>query len=95
MNKKAFEQYNTFMNQRDELSARREELKKSYESIEELTRHLDRQKEEVIKKTFNHVAKNFSEIFETLVPEGHGRLVIQKKKGDQVSTTIILSKLYA
>ncbi|ORY69792.1 RecF/RecN/SMC [Pseudomassariella vexata] len=79
VNKKAFEQYNSFTNQQDQLLKRRKELDQSQGSIEELVAHLDQRKDEAIERTFKQVSKEFATIFEKLVPAGHGRLVIQRK----------------
>lgn len=84
VNKKAFEQYNNFTKQRDQLLQRREDLDTSAQSIEELVEVLDQRKDEAIERTFKQVAKNFEEVFEKLVPAGRGRLIIQRKI-DQVS----------
>ena len=84
MNKKAFEQYNNFTKQRDQLLERREDLDTSAAKIEELIQILDMQKEEAIERTFKQVASNFEEVFEKLVPAGKGRLIIQRRI-DQVS----------
>ncbi|EEB95131.1 hypothetical protein MPER_05948, partial [Moniliophthora perniciosa FA553] len=79
INKKAFEQYNSFTKQRDNLLERREDLDKSAKAIEELVDVLDQRKDEAIERTFKQVAKNFEEVFEKLVPAGRGRLIIQRK----------------
>lgn len=84
VNKKAFEQYNSFTKQRDQLLQRREDLDKSAASIEELVTVLDQRKDEAIERTFKQVASNFEEVFEKLVPAGRGRLIIQRRI-DQVS----------
>lgn len=81
INKKAMEQYNIFTKQREELDLRREELEKSHESIENLIKNLELQKDEAIKKSFKQVARSFHDIFEKLVPLGIGHLVMQKKDG--------------
>jgi hypothetical protein len=60
-------------------------LEKSGESIEQLVEVLDQRKDEAIERTFKQVAKNFEEVFETLVPVGKGKLVIQRRV-DQEST---------
>lgn len=78
VNKKAFEQYNNFTKQRDQLLKRREDLDKSAGSIQELVEVLDQRKDEAIERTFKQVSKFFSEVFERLVPAGRGRLVMQK-----------------
>ncbi|KAH9935363.1 RecF/RecN/SMC protein [Fomitopsis serialis] len=79
VNKKAFEQYNNFTKQRDQLLNRREDLDKSAGSIEELVTALDQRKDEAIERTFKQVASNFEEVFEKLVPAGKGRLIIQRR----------------
>lgn len=79
VNKKAFEQYNNFTTQQDQLMKRRKELDASQGSIEELVEHLDRRKDEAIERTFKQVSKEFATIFGKLVPAGHGRLVIQRR----------------
>ncbi|KAK3313512.1 RecF/RecN/SMC [Apodospora peruviana] len=79
INKKAFDQYNSFTTQREQLLKRRKELDTSQGSIEELIEHLDQAKDEAIERTFKQVSKEFATIFEQLVPAGHGRLVIQRK----------------
>ncbi|KAH7913439.1 RecF/RecN/SMC [Hygrophoropsis aurantiaca] len=79
VNKKAFEQYNSFTKQRDQLLQRREDLDKSAASIEDLVEVLDQRKDEAIERTFKQVASNFEEVFEKLVPAGRGRLIIQRR----------------
>lgn len=79
VNKKAFEQYNNFTKQRDQLLQRRGDLEKSAQSIEELVEVLDQRKDEAIERTFKQVASNFEEVFEKLVPAGRGRLIIQRR----------------
>lgn len=87
VNKKAFEQYNNFTKQRDQLLKRREDLEKSAGSIEELVEVLDQRKDEAIERTFKQVSKYFEEVFERLVPAGRGRLVMQKSI-DQVRNMV-------
>ena len=87
VNKKAFEQYNNFTTQRDQLIERRDELDKSAESINELVENLDQRKDEAIERTFKQVARNFEEVFEKLVPAGKGKLIIQRRI-DQVSRCV-------
>ena len=52
VNKKAYEQYQSFTKQRDELIARQEELDESQNSILELIDVLDARKDEAIERTF-------------------------------------------
>jgi structural maintenance of chromosome 3 (chondroitin sulfate proteoglycan 6) len=84
VNKKAFEQYNTFTKQRDTLKKRRTELDSSQKSIQELIDHLDQRKDEAIERTFKQVSKEFAMVFEKLVPAGKGRLIIQRKSDRQM-----------
>ena len=79
VNKKAFQQYEQFTNQRETLSKRREELDTSQASIEELIDVLDQRKDEAIERTFKQVSREFAGVFEALVPAGRGRLIIQRK----------------
>lgn len=79
VNKKAFEQYNNFTKQREQLMARRAELDASQKSIDELISVLDQRKDEAIERTFKQVSREFANIFEKLVPAGRGRLIIQRK----------------
>ncbi|CAG8972988.1 hypothetical protein HYALB_00007834 [Hymenoscyphus albidus] len=80
VNKKAFEQYNNFTSQRDSLTKRRKELDDSQRSIQDLVEVLDMRKDESIERTFKQVSKEFASIFKKLVPQGVGRLVIQRKQ---------------
>ena len=83
VNKKAFQQYDQFTNQRDTLTKRRNELDSSQASIEELITVLDQRKDEAIERTFKQVSREFATVFEKLVPAGKGRLVIQRKTDRQ------------
>ncbi len=80
VNKHAFEHYRKSMKQREELDARRVELEKGKESIQELVEVLDQRKDEAIQRTFKQVSKAFAEVFTKLVPAGHGRLKILTKR---------------
>jgi len=79
INKRAVEQYDKSVRYRDQLLSRQLELESSDESIQELIETLDMRKEEDIERTFKQVSRNFSEIFEKLVPTGRGMLIMQKK----------------
>ncbi|KAL2794957.1 RecF/RecN/SMC [Aspergillus keveii] len=79
VNKKAFEQYNSFTKQRETLTDRRQELEASQKSIDDLIQVLDQRKDEAIERTFKQVSREFANIFEKLVPAGRGRLIIQRK----------------
>lgn len=81
INKKALEQFNTFRREQEDLVARKDEMVKSKESIEKLIESLSQQKHQAIMNCFHQVSKSFNEIFEKLVPNGTGNLVIQKNDG--------------
>lgn len=81
INKKALEQFNTFKKEQEDLVARKEDMEKSKESIEKLIESLSQQKHHAILNCFKQVSKSFHEIFEKLVPNGTGELVMQKKDG--------------
>ncbi|KAG5185319.1 RecF/RecN/SMC [Tribonema minus] len=66
VNKKAFDQFVSFGDQRRELLDRQADLDKGDESIQELIAALDRQKDEAIQNTFRSVSKHFSEVFREL-----------------------------
>ena len=83
VNKHAFEHYRKSMKQREELDARRVELEKAKESIQELVEVLDQRKDEAIQRTFKQVSLAFHEVFRKLVPAGRGRLIIQRKQDAQ------------
>ena len=85
VNKKAFEQYNNFTDQRDTLETRRGELDEGQASIEELITVLDQRKDEAIERTFKQVSREFATVFEKLVPAGRGRLIIQRKADKQIA----------
>lgn len=86
VNKKALEQYLSFMKQKESLVSRRTELDTAKESIEELISVLQGRKNAAIIKTFREVSTNFTEVFEKLVPAGTGRLIIQKRNEQQVES---------
>lgn len=79
VNKKAFEQYSNFTQQRSDLQKRRAELDEGQKGITELIDVLDQRKDEAIERTFKQVSKEFATVFNKLVPAGKGRLVIQRK----------------
>ncbi|KAH9826549.1 Structural maintenance of [Teratosphaeria destructans] len=84
VNKKAFEQFAQFERQREVLETRRKELDSSDVSIRELIDVLDQRKDEAIERTFRQVSREFARVFESLVPAGRGRLVIQRRADKQV-----------
>lgn len=70
VNKKALDQYMTASTQKEELTKRMGEQKKSEDSIEELLKVLETRKYEAIQMTFKQVKKNFEQVFKQLVPHG-------------------------
>ena len=77
VNKKAFDQYVNFNEQRESLLKRKEELDQGAAKVEELIENLDRQKDEAINRTFRDVSKHFKDVFKELVPNGEGELILK------------------
>lgn len=77
VNKKAYDQYVNFSEQRDSLLKRKEELDKGAEKVKELIESLDRQKDEAINRTFRGVSSHFKDVFKELVPNGAGELIMK------------------
>ncbi|KAK3140087.1 hypothetical protein QOZ80_5AG0395600 [Eleusine coracana subsp. coracana] len=80
VNQKALDQYVNFTEQREQLQRRRAELDAGDQKIRELISVLDQRKDESIERTFKGVARHFREVFSELVQNGHGYLVMMKKK---------------
>ncbi|KAL7611996.1 hypothetical protein Lser_V15G05589 [Lactuca serriola] len=80
VNKKALDQYSDFIDQREELQKRQQELDAGDEKIKELISVVDQHKDESIERTFKGVAKHFREVFSELVQGGHGSLIMMKNK---------------
>jgi structural maintenance of chromosome 3 (chondroitin sulfate proteoglycan 6) len=76
VNRKAIEQYLSFNEKREQLVARKAEMDRDSEAIQQLIDSLDAQKDEAIMRTFSGVKKHFREVFAELVPGGKGDLVI-------------------
>jgi len=91
VNKKALDQFMSFSDRRELLLKRKEELDSGDESIKDLIRHLDHQKDEDIMRTFRQVARYFREVFSELIPQGKGELVMitrsQKESEEENSKT--------
>jgi len=77
VNKKAYDQYVNFSEQRGELLVRKQELDRGAEKVQELVDSLDRQKDEAINRTFNGVSMHFKDVWKELVPSGEGRLIMR------------------
>ncbi|XGW08248.1 hypothetical protein V3C99_010949 [Haemonchus contortus] len=87
VNKKALDQFVQAASQKEELTKRMEEQHKSQKAIEDLLQVLDTRKFEAIQLTFKQVSKNFVEVFQKLVPNGSGSLVIQTGKDDSIDAS--------
>ena len=77
VNKKAYDQYVNFNDQREELLNRKKELDQAAKKVEELIESLDQQKDEAINRTFRGVSKHFQDVFKELCPNGAGELVLR------------------
>ena len=77
VNKKAFDQYVNFNDQRESLLKRKDELDRGAEEVKKLVENLDRKKDEAINRTFRGVSKHFAEVFKELVPLGAGELIMR------------------
>ena len=77
VNKKAFDQFVNFSEQRDQLINRREEIDEGGLKVKELIESLDRKKDEAINRTFRGVSAHFKDVFKELVPNGAGELVMK------------------
>lgn len=77
VNKKAYDQYVNFNEQRDSLMKRKADLDRSAEKVKELVESLDRQKDEAINRTFRGVSAHFKDVFKELVPLGQGELIMK------------------
>lgn len=87
VNKKAFDQYVNFSEQRDSLLKRKEELDQGAAKVEELIDSLDRQKDEAINRTFRGVSAHFRDVFKELVPNGAGELIMRTEMDDEEPNT--------
>lgn len=75
VNKKAFDQYKYFIDRRDELNTRKQELDEAEDSIQNLIKFLDTQKDDTLKLTIQNVRYRFSEVFKELTDgEGTGSI---------------------
>ena len=77
VNKKAFDQFVNFSEQRDSLIKRKEELDQGGLKVKELIESLDRKKDEAINRTFRGVSAHFKDVFKELVPNGAGELIMR------------------
>lgn len=77
VNKKAYDQFVNFSEQRDSLIKRKEELDEGGLKVKELIESLDRKKDEAINRTFRGVSAHFKDVFKELVPNGAGELIMR------------------
>jgi structural maintenance of chromosome 3 (chondroitin sulfate proteoglycan 6) len=77
VNKKAYDQYVNFSEQREALMRRKDELDEGADKVKELIESLDRQKDEAINRTFRGVSVHFKDVFKELVPNGSGQLIMK------------------
>ena len=75
VNKKALDQFEAF-SLKEELDERLEQLLRDRENVLALIENLDEKKGEQVAYTFKQMKKNFSSIFEKIVPWGKGELVL-------------------
>ena len=85
VNKRASENYKRFEEKQRELMERANELDESKKSIEQLIEKLKGQKDRAVETTFKKVAENFCQVFETLVPRGIGKLIINRSASNDNS----------
>jgi structural maintenance of chromosome 3 (chondroitin sulfate proteoglycan 6) len=91
VNKKAFDQFVNFNEQREALLKRKEEVDKGAKKVKELIESLDRQKDEAINRTFRGVSAHFKDVFKELVPNGAGELIM-KTSLDEDDTDEVLDE---
>lgn len=94
VNKKALDQYMTASTQKEELTKRMAEQKKSEDSIEELLQVLENRKYEAIDLTFKQVKKNFEEVFKQLVPHGRGKMQMRARDARDNDVNVNRVELY-
>lgn len=84
VNKKAYDQFVNFSEQRESLLTRKDEIDRGAEKVKELIESLDRQKDEAINRTFRGVSAHFKDVFKELVPNGAGELIIRTTIDDNL-----------
>mmetsp|Transcript_35035 Transcript_35035/g.47049 ORF Transcript_35035/g.47049 Transcript_35035/m.47049 type:complete len:268 (-) Transcript_35035:54-857(-) len=77
VNKKAFDQFVNFNEQRGALLKRKKEVDKGIRKVKELIESLDCQKDGAINRTFCSVSAHFKDVFKELVPSGAGELIMK------------------
>jgi len=77
VNKKAYDQFVNFSEQREDLLKRKQELDNGAGKVKELVESLDRKKDEAINRTFRGVSAHFKDVFKELCPNGAGELIMR------------------
>ncbi|AMM54383.1 chromosome segregation protein SMC [Pyrococcus kukulkanii] len=77
VNMKAIEDFEVVERRYLELKSKREKLEAEKESIIEFINEIEKEKKNVFMKTFEAIAKNFSELFAKLSPGGSARLILE------------------
>lgn len=83
VNKKAFDQFVNFNEQRETLLKRKDEVDKGARKVKELIESLDRQKDDAINRTFRGVSAHFKDVFKELVPNGAGELIMKTSMDEE------------
>merc|ERR1711915_530899 len=76
VNMKSLEQFTTFSEEKENLKSRHEQLVKDKARIIHLINVLDNKRSDQILYTYKQVHKNFKAVFQRLVPQGQGTLVL-------------------
>ncbi|KAL7538031.1 hypothetical protein ACHAXR_008232 [Thalassiosira sp. AJA248-18] len=87
VNKKAYDQFVNFAEQRETLLKRREEIDEGGTKVKELIESLDRKKDEAINRTFRGVSAHFKDVFKELVPNGAGELIMRTSMDEAAEGT--------
>lgn len=85
VNKKAYDQFLNFSEQRELLLKRKDEVDAGADKVKELVENLDRKKDEAINRTFRGVSAHFKDVFKELVPNGAGELIMRTALDDDES----------
>ena len=83
VNKKAYDQFVSFSDNREALLVRKKEVDREAEKVKELVESLNQQKDEAINRTFRGVSAHFKDVFKELVPNGAGELVMHTSLDDE------------
>lgn len=86
VNKKAYDQYVNFSEQREGLLSRKEELDVGAKKVTELIESLDKQKDDAINRTFRGVSSHFKDVFQELCPDGSGELIMKTSADEEEET---------